>query len=1124
MKTDSVSDDLTSFPNEESASKGTRPSHYVAVGASAGGLEAIETFFANMPANTGLGFIVIQHLSPDYKSLMVELLSKKTKIPVQRIEDGMEVLRDHIYLIPPKTSLTIFHGKLLCSEQDFSKVVHLPIDIFMRSLAEDQGEKAIGIILSGTGSDGMQGTRAIKEFGGMVMVQDENTAKFNGMPRAAISTGLADFILAPEDMPAQLLSFAQHPYMTKADRSETLLSNEDKLTRIYAILRERCKLDFTYYKPSTVIRRIERRMTVNHIDEIGDYVAYLQNYSGEAVALYRELLIGVTRFFRDQEVFAKLADSILPEIFNSAPNRELRFWVAGCSTGEEAYSLAILVQEYQERMGKTGDVKIFATDIDREALQYAANGLYPESIIADVDPKLLAKYFTKKDENFQILRKIREMVVFAQHNLIKDPPFTNIALVSCRNLLIYLQPILQRKVIDFFNFSIPARGFLILGTSETTGEMDYFETVDSKLKIYRSRGHLKPASNSQPTLLAMADARSRDLKEPGIGIRRTVRNPEEGYVIERYLETVTQHFIPLAVIVNEQMEVLHIMGDTEGYFKLPTGKLVNDISKMAVKKLAVPLTTGIAKVFRQHQEVRFSNIPLAIAGAQRWVELRILPLPDKKGQSPLAVIFLNEMKKSDTPDTRQNAQSYDLSRETEERFQDLEQELQFTRENLQATIEELETSNEELQATNEELLASNEELQSTNEELQSTNEELFTVNAEYQSKIIELTELHNDIENLFATSQIGQILLDENMEVRRFSASVTRIFKMLNGDIGRPLTHISHNLIDVDLIQMIRQVQSRGLTVEREVRTQDSGWYIMKVVPYVVGPKAFSGVVISFDDITRIKEVNAALQSSHQRFKKLFDTMATGVVYQAQGGEITAANPAAERILGLGVDQMMGRRSIDPRWQAIREDGSPFPGEEHPAMIALRTGKEVRGVIMGVNNPQKSATTWIRINAVPQFLPGDERPFEVHATFEDITEQKQFLHSLQESEEHYRQLFEEMPGAFALHEIITDERGAPCNYRFLKINRMFEKLTGLRAQDILGKTVLEVLPTTESYWIERYGQVALTGEAFEFEDFSQALGKYFEVRAFRYAPGQFATIFQDVTRRKNLEQTKRDRP
>lgn len=451
-------DEVVKNAANETAAK--EPSHYVAIGASAGGLEAIETFFAHMPGDSNLAFIVIQHLSPDYKSLMVELLSKKTSLPVHRIEDGMQVLPNHIYLIPPKSNLTIFHGKLLLSEQDHNRGINLPIDIFMRSLAEDQGEKAIGIILSGTGSDGMRGVRAIKEFGGMVMVQDEATAKFDGMPRAAVSTGLADFILAPEDMPVQLQAFAKHPYFTKADCSETLLSDEDKLTRVYAILREKCKLDFTYYKPSTVIRRIERRMTVNNIDELGEYVSYLQNYPGEAPALYKELLIGVTRFFRDPEVFDALEDILLNEILKSHSTEPLRFWVAGCSTGEEAYSLAILVQECLQKFGQFVDVKIFATDIDRDALQFAAAGVYPESIAADIDPKLLAKYFQKKDDSFHIIHKVREMVVFAQHNLIKDPPFTNISLGSCRNLLIYLQSMLQRKVLEFFNFSLNPRGIL----------------------------------------------------------------------------------------------------------------------------------------------------------------------------------------------------------------------------------------------------------------------------------------------------------------------------------------------------------------------------------------------------------------------------------------------------------------------------------------------------------------------------------------------------------------------------------------------------------------------------------------------------------------------------------------
>ncbi len=844
--------------NPVDGSGASPPSHYVAVGASAGGLEAIEAFFSHMPPDSGLGFVVIQHLSPDYKSLMVELLSKKTPMSVHRAEDGMWVLPDHVYLIPPKKNLTIFHGKLLLSEQDHSKGINLPIDVFLRSLAEDQGEKAVAIILSGTGSDGTRGVRAIKEYGGMVMVQTEESAKFDGMPRAALSTGLADFVLPPDQMPVQLLSFAQHPYVVKVDRSETLLSDEQGLTRVFAILRERCKVDFTFYKPSTVTRRIERRMTINQIDEIQGYVACLGNNPGEVTALYRELLIGVTSFFRDPAAFERLAQHGLPEIIQNTGSREIRLWVAGCSTGEEAYSLAILVRECMEDLGVSRDVKIFATDIDRDAIHHAASGAYPESIAADISPRLLAKYFYKKEDNFQIARHVREMVVFAQHNLIRDPPFTNIALISCRNLLIYLQPILQRKVLEFFNFSLTAGGILMLGTSETTGDMgDYFEALDPKWKLYRSKGRLKPPSDATH-LLSVTDTRTRDARGPFASPRRTRFNDEER-VLERFLDAVAQDYITLAVIVNPQMEILHVFGDASDYFKLPSGKVSNDISRMAARELAIPLTTGIQKAFRQGQELRFSNIRLPQDGGVRLVDLRIRPLPGKRGQEPLAAVFVGEVKKPESAEPDHAIQSYDLSREAEERLRELEQDLQFTRENLQATIEELETANEELQATNEELLASNEELQSTNEELQSTNEELFTVNTEYQNKIIELTELNNDVDNLLNATQIGQLLLDENLEVRRFSPKITQIFKLLDSDVGRPITHISHYLVDCDPIHVVREVQGSGQPLEKEVCTLQGAWHLMRVVPYTVGPKAFSGTVISFVDITAGKAVQRAL-------------------------------------------------------------------------------------------------------------------------------------------------------------------------------------------------------------------------------------------------------------------------
>lgn len=777
----------------------------------------------------------------------------------------MQVMPGNVYLIPPKKNLSIFHGKLILSDQDHSRGINLPIDMFLRSLAEDQTEKAVAIILSGTGSDGARGVRTVKESGGIVMVQDEESAKFDGMPRAAISTGLADFILSPDKMPEQLLAFSKHPHLSNPERSVALLSDEEGLTRIFSLLRERCKIDFTYYKASTVTRRIERRMTINQTDTIRDYLNFMVDYPAEVVALYRELLIGVTSFFRDQAAFDYLAEKILPEIFQDAKGREIRFWVTACSTGEEAYSLAILAKECQEKLGIGHDIKIFATDIDRDAIHFAATGSYPESVAADISPRLLAKYFQKRGDNFQISRPIREMVVFAQHNLIKDPPFTNIELLSCRNILIYLQPVLQRKVMEFFNFSLTSGGKLFLGSSETIGEMgDFFEPVEQKHKIYRSRGRSRGLSDTIP-LPSPTETRYREMKGHFSSVRRAMRSNEEERILDRYLTASVGEYLPLSLLVNEQMELLQIIGDAEGYLKLPSGKVVNDVSKMAIKEISIPLVTGIQKVFRHNREQVFTNIRVPREGDNRLIDLRIKPLPQKKQQEPLVAVYIQEIRRDVSANPTMET-PYDLSKETEERMRDLEQELQFTRENLQATIEELETSNEELQATNEELLASNEELQSTNEELQSTNEELFTVNNEYQSKIIELTELHNDVDNLLSVTQIGNLLLDENLEVRRYSKKATEVFKLLESDIGRPLTHISHYLDGTDPASIVKEVQNSNQAIDQEVRTVNGAWMLMRVVPYEIGPETFSGAVLSFVDISSIKEAENDLMKSQQLF------------------------------------------------------------------------------------------------------------------------------------------------------------------------------------------------------------------------------------------------------------------
>lgn len=847
------------------------PSHFVAVGASAGGLEAIEAFFASMPRDTPFGFIIIQHLSPDYKSLMVEILSKKTSIPVQRAEDGMIVQPAHIYLIPPKKNLTIYHGTLMLVDQDHSRGLNLPIDVFFRSLAEDQGERAVAVILSGTGSDGMRGVRAVKQAGGMIMVQNEESARFDGMPRAAASTGLADFILPPGEMARELLAYTQHPYVNRSERNmATTHGVEDALSRIFLLLRERSKVDFSHYKPSTVVRRIERRIGITQTEDIEAYLKHLYAQPGEVDTLFRELLIGVTSFFRDSPVFDQLQNAVLPELLKSGDSRDMRVWVAGCSTGEEAYSLAIVIRECMQALKIHREVKIFATDIDRNAVRVAATGQYPESIAADVPPHLLSRYFIRQDDHFHIARSVREMVVFAQHNILKDPPFTRIDVVSCRNLLIYLQPVLQNQVLNNFSFSLRDNGILVLGTSETTGEVSHsFDALSTRLKIYRRSA--SASSNAKtglhPTQSPAAPAATQNLEErmqamqSRYGSNRSSGVRKEERILERLLEAAAERYLPTSIVVNEGLHILHVLGNTTPYFQLPSGRPSWELGRVAARSLSIPLTTAVNQVFREQSELHVEGVTIAGEDQTFAVNARIVPLPQRPGQEQLVAIFLTGAPRPSEEGAAEIPVSvWNLSRETEQRIVDLEQELQLSQENLQATVEELETSNEELQATNEELLASNEELQSTNEELQSTNEELYTVNAEYHSKIMELTELNNDLDNLLTSAGIGILLLDEPLVIRRFSPELRSIFNLRGEDVGRPVEHMVHRIRNCDPLELFRHVLATHEPREEEIETEDHRWFLMRVVPYVVAGDEYSGVVATFIDLTSIREAQNLLR------------------------------------------------------------------------------------------------------------------------------------------------------------------------------------------------------------------------------------------------------------------------
>jgi two-component system CheB/CheR fusion protein len=1036
-------------------------SHYVGIGASAGGLEAIETFFKHTPADSNLAYIVIQHLSPDHKSLMVELLSKHTEMPVHRAEEGLQVEANHIYLIPPKINLTIFHGKLLLKDQDAQRGINLPIDIFLRSLAEDQGKRAIAVILSGTGSDGTRGIRAIKEAGGMVMAQDEESAKFDGMPKSAINTGLPDFILPPQEMPSQLLAFVKHPYANKPESSDILLSDEDGLTRIFAMLREQSKVDFTFYKPSTVVRRIERRMAVNQIHDLQDYVRLLERFPGEVITLYQDLLIGVTSFLRDREAFDQLQDKWLLELLNREGSREIRFWVAGCSTGEEAYSLAILAHECMLRAGRMVDLKIFATDVDREAILKAGAGIYSENIAADLNPALLSKYFYRRDHSFQVARHIREMVVFAQHNIIKDPPFTNIDLVSCRNLLIYLQPILQRKVLELFSFSLNDKGLLFLGSSETTGELsDLFEPLHHKWKLYRSRGkRLGRRVGSEP-ITSFDPGR---MHRVHIGHKHPTRHVyEEERVLDRLVQAIHADYAPITLVVNEQMELLHVVGDTEGLLKLPAGRMLNDITKMANQALSIPLATGIQKVFRQRNEVTYANVHIALQGHNSSFNLRIKLLPEKKGQDSLAVVYLEEQKKQSTPLQGTQIHAYDLDQEAQQRIQDLEQELQFTRENLQATVEELETSNEELQATNEELLASNEELQSTNEELQSVNEELYTVNAEYQSKIVELSELNNDLDNLLISTELGTIFLDEDLVIRKFTPKSKAVFRLIDSDEGRLFNHAAHRFESLQPIDLVLAARDSGKAVEQEARIKGGRWYLIRVTPYHISPEVISGYVVTLVDINPIKSTQQALLLSEER------------------------NALAMKAAGLGSwDWNLRSGQLD--WSETIESMFGFrPGEfsgTHDAFLDCLHPEDRQRVFEATNRSIQQHAAYdiqhriVRPDGSVRWLAdtgtvlhdADGTPVRMVGMIRDITTHKEreaeILHKNDQLETAYRDIqtvHRDLSQSEALLRSIL--RAAPSGISLLRtgrfewVNQSVLRMTGYTQEEITGQPASELFP------------------------------------------------------------------
>ncbi|MDZ7698126.1 MAG: chemotaxis protein CheB [Deltaproteobacteria bacterium] len=853
----------------------------VGIGASAGGLSAFEAFFSGMPADAdpNMAFVLVQHLAPDHKSILTDLIRRYTRMQVFEVEDGMVVRPNYAYIIPPGRDMAFLNGSLQLLEPAAPRGQRLPIDFFFRSLAQDQRERAIAIVLSGTGSDGTMGVRAVKGEGGMVMAQNPASTEYDGMPRSAIATGLVDYELPPAEMPAQLIAYAAHAF-GKPPRPAAVPppKTENALKKIFILLRAQTGHDFSQYKPSTIHRRIERRMAVHQIETLDGYVKYVQQTPAEVEALFRDLLIGVTSFFRDPEAFQALDEHIIPKLFAAKPaDGAIRIWSPGCSTGEEAYSLAMLLAERQEALKRSFKVTIFATDIDGQAIATARAGRYPASIATDLSPERLARFFSAEPgvknagpDTYLIHKGIRDMLVFSEQDVIKDPPFGKLDLISCRNLLIYMGGDLQKKLIPLFHYALNPGGFLFLGTSETVGEFtELFAVQDRKSKLYQRKEDLHGAQRAAlgRFLPPMTAADAMPPKSAG----RTTGSGGAGKPPLRELaeQALLQQAVPAAALVDGHGDILYIHGRTGLYLEPVPGEAgVNNILKMAREGLRRDLATALHRAVAGRETVRHPGLRVKTNGDFTTVNLTVRPVPAAPAGSPeppLYLVILEEAPPSG-PAPVQAAALPDgpgPGADSDARVAALQQELRAKDEYLQASNEELETSNEELKSANEEMQSVNEELQSTNEELetskeelQSVNEELATVNAELQTKVADLSRANNDMNNLLAGTGIATVFVDHALHILRFTPAATKIINLIQSDLGRPVGHLVSNLKNYEnLVADAQAVLDTLAPKEVEVQTAAGEWYLMRIQPYRTVDNVIEGAVLTFVDINLAKQL-----------------------------------------------------------------------------------------------------------------------------------------------------------------------------------------------------------------------------------------------------------------------------
>ncbi|MEO0423145.1 MAG: chemotaxis protein CheB [Pseudomonadota bacterium] len=883
----------------------TAATHLVGIGASAGGVEALERFVESLPVDTGMAFVVVQHLAPDFESVMDQVLGRRTRMPIHSVRDALTIQANHLYVMPEGCELLTTRQTLQPVPISADAARQRPIDHFFVSLAEQWGEAAIAVVLSGTGDDGAEGARAVHDVGGLVIAQTSDSSGFDSMPNNTVATGVVDLVLAPEHIPPALVRIRDKQELPIPEPSDNPVYGG-----VFALLRRECGLDFNNYKIATVARRIERRMHEAHLTTMEEFVDFLSANPEELDQLYRDLLIGVTAFFRDSTAWSYLEEEIIPRLLTRAQAQgDLRIWTPGCATGEEVYSLAILVREAMEAQRIQLPVKIFATDVHKGSLEFAASGVYNENQVASLPQERLARHFARVTKGYLVKPDIRKMVVFARQDVTTDPPFTKLAMVVCRNMLIYLDAEAQRNALAMFHFALLKDSFLFLGPSESLGDLvNDFSTENNRFKVFTKRTERR---------IANASFRVPPVRRPPMDEHRAPMAPSfsRGAVggrpasLIRAYDVLMEQYMPASVLVSGSGEIAHTFGDARRFLHSQTGVASLYLSELVIADLRLAVISALQKVHSTGEPLSLNGIKVTLDGELKRIDLRARPLPQQGRDTPAYILLSFE--ESARPEPSITPIQMDYSHSTDDQVLDLETELRYTREHLQTAVEDLETSNEELQATNEELMAANEELQSTNEELHSVNEELYTVNREHEGKINELTELTSDMHNLLKSTEIGTVFLDSELRIRKFTPTAAYQFNLLEQDIGRPIAHLEKHIEFEDFNEHLEQVLRDQQLFETEVRDRFGATLLLRMTPYRDAEEQVIGVVVTFVSVERVMSASRKLRASHEELQRF-------------AYAVSHALQEPVRIVGTAsgaLQQSMGDRLLDHEGEMLRAAG-----------------------------------------------------------------------------------------------------------------------------------------------------------------------------------------------------------